>query len=75
MDKMHLLVENAIPVILVYGDSDTVVPYEENGALLERLYRENGGIIVTIGKKGCGHHPHALDDNTPIIECIEKYSV
>ena len=73
IDKMHLLLKNNIPVILVYGDSDDIVPYEENGAILEKYYRENGGVIVTIGKANCGHHPHGLEDNTPIIEFVEKY--
>lgn len=58
---------------MVYGDSDDVVPYCENGALLEKYYRENGGVIFTYGKEGCGHHPHGLEDNTPIIEFAEKY--
>ena len=74
IDKMQLLLENRIPVILVYGDSDNIVPYEENGAILEKYYRENGGIIVSIGKANCAHHPHGLDDNTPIIEFVEKFS-
>ena len=74
IDKMHLLLKANIPIIMVYGDSDDVVPYHENGALLEKYYRENGGTIVTIGKAGCGHHPHGLEDNTPIIEFIEKYA-
>ena len=72
---MQLLLENRIPVILVYGDSDNIVPYEENGAVLEKYYRENGGTIVSIGKENCAHHPHGLDDNTPIIEFVEKFSV
>ena len=74
IDKMHLLLENRIPVALVYGDADPVVPYEENGALLERYYRQNGGTLLCIGKKGCGHHPHGLEDPTPLIEFAEKYS-
>lgn len=73
IDKKHLLLENNIPIIMVYGDSDDVVPYCENGALLEKYYRENGGVIFTYGKEGCGHHPHGLEDNTPIIEFAEKY--
>lgn len=73
IDKMHILLENNIPIIMVYGDADTVVPYKENGALLEKYYRENGGIIETICKSGCEHHPHCLEDNTPIIEFVEKY--
>jgi len=73
IDKMHLLLENKIPVMLVYGDSDEIVPYHENGALLEKYYKENGGTIVAIGKRGCGHHPHGLEDNTPLIEFAQKY--
>jgi len=74
IDKMHLLLQNDIPIILVYGDADDVVPYEENGALLEKYYRKNGGTIITIGKPGCGHHPHGLEDPTPITQFAEKYS-
>ena len=74
MDKIPLLLKNNIPVFMVYGDSDEIVPYEENGAVLEKYYRENGGTIITVGKQGCGHHPHGLEDNTPIIEFVEKYS-
>lgn len=71
VDKMHLLLENNIPVIMVYGDSDNVVPYDENGKMLEKYYRKNNGKIVVIAKENCGHHPHGLIDNTPIIEFVE----
>lgn len=74
LDKMHLLLNNNLPIIMVYGDSDISVPYDENGAFLEKYYRENNGTIVTIEKKNAGHHPHGLDDSTPIIEFVEKHS-
>jgi len=74
IDKMHILLENGTPIIMVYGDSDEVVPYCENGAVLEKFYRENGGIIETYGKAGCKHHPHGLEDSTPLINFVEKYS-
>ena len=73
IDKMDILLNNKLPIMLVYGDTDTVVPYEENGLVLEKYYRENGGVIVSIGKENCGHHPHGLEDNSPIIEFAEKY--
>ena len=73
IDKMHLLLQNKIPVFMVYGDADDVVPYTENGALLEKYYKENSGEITVVGKPGCGHHPHGLPDNTPIIEFVEKH--
>ena len=73
IDKMDILLEHNIPVVLVYGDADEIVPYSENGALLCRYYTERGGEILAIGKPGCAHHPHGLDDNTPIVEFIEKH--
>ena len=73
IDKMHLLLENKIPIMLVYGKADDVVPYDENGAILENYYRNNGGTIIAIGKENCGHHPHGLEDNTPIIEFVERF--
>ena len=52
-----------------------IVPYCENGAILEKYYKESGGTIKIIGKKGCGHHPHGLSDPTPIIDfIIENYN-
>lgn len=74
IDKMDILIKNNIPVIMVYGDSDDVVPYCENGAILEKYYLENGGTICVIGKENCGHHPHSLEDTTPIIKFAEEYS-
>ncbi len=73
VDKMHLLFENNVPIAMVYGDSDDMVPYDENGLVLEKYYREKGGIILTICKENCGHHPHGLEDNTKLIKFVEKY--
>lgn len=74
LDYIPELVKNKIPVILVCGDSDTVVPYEENGRLLNDAYTAAGVEIKTIIKKGCDHHPHGLEDNSPIIKFIEEHS-
>jgi predicted esterase len=68
------LLENDIPIIMVYGDSDDVVPYEENGKLLEEFYKKGSGKLVAIGKAGCGHHPHGLSDNSVIVEFARGYS-
>ncbi len=74
MDKLPELVKSKIPTILVYGKADMVVPYVENGAMLEKCYRRNNIELVTIGKEDCGHHPHGLEDPAPIIEFVEKYA-
>lgn len=74
VDKMPILLENKMPIILVAGDSDPVVPYCENGAILEKYYKENGGEIEVYIKPGCAHHPHGLEDTTPIIDFVMKHA-
>ena len=66
------LAKAGIPVIHVFGDSDKVVPYEENTALLAKKYEEAGGKIELIRKEGVGHHPHCLEDPKPIVDFILK---
>ena len=73
IDKMNILLENDIPIVLVAGDSDIVVPYEENGGVLEKYYKKNGGRIRVHLKKGCDHHPHGLEDCTVIVNEIEEF--
>ena len=68
--KIPALVRNKIPIIMVFGGSDIIVPYERNGALLEKAYQEAGLEIQVHCKPGCGHHPHGLEDTTPIVEFI-----
>ncbi len=74
IDKVDTLIANQKPVIMVYGDIDDVVPYAENGAFLEKKYKEQGAILEVYGKQGCNHHPHGLEDPTPIINFVEKYA-
>ncbi len=74
IDKVGKLLADKKPVIMVYGDADDVVPYKENGAVFEEMYKAKGGIIEVYGKEGCKHHPHGLEDPTPIINFVEKYA-
>lgn len=73
IDKIPMLIEHQIPVVMVYGDSDTVVPYPENGYVLEKAYRQTRIPLAVFGKVGCDHHPHGLADPAPIIDFILKY--
>lgn len=70
VDKLPELVKAEIPAILVAGDSDTVVPYDENGIFFERAYKDAGIDIEVHIKTGCDHHPHGLDDPTPVVEFV-----
>lgn len=73
LDKLPKLIENRIPVIMVAGDSDQIVPYVENGAFVEKAYYETGIDFEVYIKAGCDHHPHGLEDPTPVINFILKH--
>ena len=72
IDKMDILLKHDIPILLVCGDSDTTVPYEENGMILKDYYENNNGVIITFLKKDCGHHPHGPEDHEPVIKFIQE---
>ncbi len=74
IDKMNILLENKIPVLLVAGDSDHIVPYVENGKILADYYEKNGGVIRIYLKEGCDHHPHGLSDARIVADAIEELS-
>ena len=75
IDKVNKIISDGIPAILICGDSDKTVPYVENGKYLSQKYRKSDVPFVEILKKGCDHHPHGLDDLTPLIEFTKKYYV
>ena len=70
IDTLEPLAMAGIPLIYVVGDADTVVPAEENSLVIEQLYRKLGGIVNVIHKPGVDHHPHGLDDPTPVVNFI-----
>ena len=74
IDKMDILLKYDIPVLLVCGDSDTTVPYTENGMVLKDYYERNGGKIKAFLKKDCGHHPHGLEDFKLAVDIIEEFA-
>ena len=72
IDHAGELLKNQIPIFLVAGDSDRVVPYAENGKVLYEYYSHHGGEIIQVIKPGCDHHPHGLLNNNPLVEFVEK---
>ena len=72
LDHVKELAATKVPVIMVCGAADKTVPYEENG---EPFYEEMvsyGAQIEQIVKPNCDHHPHSLEDPTPVVDFIEK---
>jgi pimeloyl-ACP methyl ester carboxylesterase len=74
VDNLLPLAKARIPLLHVCGDADNVVPMEENTGLVATRYREIGGRITVIAKPGVGHHPHSLEDPTPIVEFILNHA-
>ena len=74
MDKIPVLLDNKIPVAMVAGGSDPVVPYHENGINLQCAYEKTDVPFVFYIKPECAHHPHGLEDPTPVVEFILKNS-
>lgn len=72
IDHLEPLAKAKVPLLHVYGDADTGVPWQENTGVLAERYRRLGGEISLIAKPGVGH-VHGLDDTTPIIEFIERH--
>ncbi|MCA9156430.1 MAG: alpha/beta hydrolase fold domain-containing protein, partial [Planctomycetales bacterium] len=74
VDNLAPLAKAGVPLLHVYGDADSVVPWDENTGLLADRYRQLGGTIQLIVKPGVEHHPHGLDDPTPIVDFIARYA-
>lgn len=72
IDNLKPLAEKKIPLLGVCGDSDKVVPYEENFKIVKERYQALNGPLKEIMKPGCDHHPHSLKDPTPIVDFILK---
>ncbi len=77
LDYLPKLVEERIPVCLVYGGADTVVLPSENAELIKKAYTNSGVSFVWFTKEGLNHHPHALqglspDEQRQVIEFITE---
>ena len=72
IDRVAMVAGGKIPIIVVAGDADKVVPFAENAGVLEKRYRELGENIQVILKPGADHHPHSLTDPTPIVDFLIK---
>jgi pimeloyl-ACP methyl ester carboxylesterase len=75
IDILEPLAQARVPLLHVCGDSDTTVPYAENSAIVKSRYEQLGGNIQVILKPGAAHHPHGLQDPTPIVNFILKNCV
>ena len=45
---------------------------EKNTYVFDEYYKSVGKTFKLIIKEGAGHHPHSLEDVSPIVDFIEK---
>ena len=74
VDNLAPLAAAHIPIVAVAGDADDIVPVDENIGVVVERYRKLGGNIELILKAGIGHHPHSLEDPTPVVDFLEKHA-
>lgn len=74
VNKAAALAAAKIPVLLVYGGCDTIVPPKQNCLLFAERFKAAGGELKVIPRDLFGHHPHGLDpDKThPIVDFFAK---
>ncbi len=50
-----------VPILLLYGGKDVVVPCNKNAELFAKRFKELGGKIIVEKRPAYGHHPHGLE--------------
>ncbi len=70
IDRLGPIAAARIPLLHVVGEADVDVPVCENTDVLEERYLRLGGPITVIRKPDCAHHPHSLEDPTPIVDFV-----
>ncbi|MBQ8295479.1 MAG: alpha/beta hydrolase [Clostridia bacterium] len=61
-----------IPTLVVAGGADEVVPFPQNSGKLIDFCKKQGIALEYYVKPECMHHPHSLEDVTPIVAFVEK---
>ena len=73
IDYVDKLIEYKIPIALICGEKDSAVPYLENGAILAQKYEACNVPFLKILKPDCDHHPHGVDDLSPLLSFANLY--
>lgn len=73
VDRLEELCETKVPVVLVAGAADRVVRYPYNSKKLGAFMTERGADYFEIIKPDCDHHPHSVEDPTPVADFIAAH--
>ena len=67
------IVEANIPTLVIRSGQDTTVLPETNIDVLEQRILAAGGNIQIVRRNAYGHHPHGMDDPTPLTDFILRH--
>ncbi len=56
IDRLAPLAKGRVPIFHIHGDSDAVVPLDQNSGELARRYRDLGGKMTLVVPPGQGHN-------------------
>jgi pimeloyl-ACP methyl ester carboxylesterase len=71
-DGLSAAVENGVLLVAGYGTADTLVPYADNGGVLEKLWRDHGGRAEVFPREGAEHHPHGFADLDALVTLLRR---
>jgi len=77
-NNLTALAKNQVPIFIVHGDSDKIVPYDHNGKLIKEAYEKAGGEIEVKVVPDQGHNgaPQFFKDQDLLefvsAQCTEK---
>lgn len=72
IDKLDEYFALNIPTLVVAGCADEVVPFDKNSEIMIDYCKKKGINLTYYLKPECKHHPHSLEDVSPIVEFFEK---
>lgn len=75
VNNFRSIVEAGIPLLLIMGLADTVLPPERHGLLLAERWKKAGGEVELITRPSWGHHPHGLDNPMKIVRFILQHTL
>lgn len=72
IDNLKEFFSLKLPLFIVAGAADEIVPFEENAGKLIAYAEKDGAVLTSIIKENGLHHPHSLDNIQPILEFIQN---
>lgn len=73
LSHLPAIAEAHVPIVAVCGLMDKTVPFEENFGPFYQAYQSMGEDVQLFVKEDCDHHPHSLEDPTPVVEYIRRH--